>query len=53
MLAGGAAMSALAGTLLTGGNGAYPLILIMLTTSLLAVGSIIYTIRRQAQVDQS
>lgn len=50
MLGGGAAMSALAGTLLTGGNGAYPLILIMLTTSILAVLSITYTIRRQAQV---
>lgn len=50
MLFGGAAMSALAGTMLTGGDGAYPLIIIMLITSLLAVGSIVYTIRRQAQV---
>lgn len=50
MLFGGAAMSALAGTMLTGGDGAYPLIIIMLITSLLAVGSIVYTIRRQAQL---
>lgn len=50
MLAGGAAMSALAGALLTGGNGAYPLILIMLATALMAVGAILYTIRRQTRM---
>jgi DHA1 family bicyclomycin/chloramphenicol resistance-like MFS transporter len=50
MIGGGAALSALAGALLTGGNGAYPLIWIMLITSLLAVASIIYTIRRERQV---
>jgi DHA1 family bicyclomycin/chloramphenicol resistance-like MFS transporter len=51
MIGGGAALSALAGALLTGGNGAYPLILIMLTTSILAVFSILYTIRRERQVN--
>jgi DHA1 family bicyclomycin/chloramphenicol resistance-like MFS transporter len=50
MIGGGAALSALAGALLTGGNGAYPLIWIMLVTSLLAVLSIVYTIRRERQV---
>jgi DHA1 family bicyclomycin/chloramphenicol resistance-like MFS transporter len=50
MIGGGAALSALAGALLTGGNGAYPLILIMLFTSILAVISILYTIRRERQV---
>jgi DHA1 family bicyclomycin/chloramphenicol resistance-like MFS transporter len=50
MIGGGAALSALAGALLTGGNGAYPLIWIMLVTSLLAVASIMYTIRRERQV---
>lgn len=50
MLAGGAAMSALAGSLLTGDRGAYPLILIMLATAVLAVISILYTIKRQRDV---
>ncbi|MBF9058531.1 Bcr/CflA family efflux MFS transporter [Rhodobacterales bacterium HKCCSP123] len=50
MIGGGAALSALAGALLTGGNGAYPLIGIMLLTSILAVLSILYTIRRERQV---
>ncbi|MDG4647479.1 multidrug effflux MFS transporter [Roseibacterium sp. SDUM158017] len=50
MIGGGAALSALAGALLTGGNGAYPLIWIMLATSLMAVGSILYTIRREREV---
>lgn len=50
MLTGGAALSALAGTLLTGGSGAFPLLAIMLATSLLAVVSIVYTVRRQAIV---
>jgi DHA1 family bicyclomycin/chloramphenicol resistance-like MFS transporter len=49
-IGGGAALSALTGALLTGGNGAYLLILIMLVTSLLAVGAILYTIRRERQV---
>jgi DHA1 family bicyclomycin/chloramphenicol resistance-like MFS transporter len=50
MLGGGAALSALAGALLTRGEGAYPLLLIMLATSVLAVASILYTIRRERQV---
>jgi len=49
-IGGGAALSALAGALLTGGNGAYPLILIMLVTSLLAVGAILYTMQRERRV---
>jgi DHA1 family bicyclomycin/chloramphenicol resistance-like MFS transporter len=50
MVGGGAALSALAGVMLTGGNGAYPLIFIMLVASILAVLSILYTIRRERQV---
>jgi DHA1 family bicyclomycin/chloramphenicol resistance-like MFS transporter len=50
MLSGGASLSALAGVLLTGDSGAYPLLIIMLVTSVLAVASILYTIRRQAVV---
>jgi DHA1 family bicyclomycin/chloramphenicol resistance-like MFS transporter len=50
MVGGGAALSALAGIVLTGDNGAYPLILIMLAASLLGVLSILYTIRRERQV---
>jgi DHA1 family bicyclomycin/chloramphenicol resistance-like MFS transporter len=46
MVGGGAALSALAGSLLEGGNGAYPLIVIMLIASLSAVAAIIYTIKR-------
>lgn len=51
MVGGGAALSALAGIMLTGGNGAYPLIWIMLVASVLAVLSILYTIRRERAVD--
>jgi DHA1 family bicyclomycin/chloramphenicol resistance-like MFS transporter len=47
MVGGGAALSALAGSLLEGGNGAYPLIMIMLIASLSAVAAIIYTIKRE------
>jgi DHA1 family bicyclomycin/chloramphenicol resistance-like MFS transporter len=50
MIGGGAALSALAGALLTRGDGAYPLILIMLATSVLAVASILYTVRRERHV---
>jgi DHA1 family bicyclomycin/chloramphenicol resistance-like MFS transporter len=50
MVGGGAALSALAGVMLTGGNGAYPLIWIMLVASILAVLAILYTIRRERQV---
>jgi DHA1 family bicyclomycin/chloramphenicol resistance-like MFS transporter len=49
-IGGGAALSALAGALLTGGQGAYPLILIMLATSVLSVAAILYTIRRERRV---
>ncbi|MBC6436764.1 MAG: multidrug effflux MFS transporter [Rhodobacteraceae bacterium] len=50
MIGGGAALSALAGVLLTGEHGAFPLIWIMLATSILAVAAILYTIRRERQV---
>ncbi|RVT86999.1 Bcr/CflA family efflux MFS transporter [Rhodobacteraceae bacterium CCMM004] len=50
MIGGGAALSALAGTLLVMGTGALPLLLVMLATSLLSVVAIVYTIRREAQV---
>jgi len=50
MLGGGAALSALAGVVLTGEGGAYPLILMMLTTSVLGVLAIVYTIRREQYV---
>ncbi|QXT40749.1 multidrug effflux MFS transporter [Gymnodinialimonas ceratoperidinii] len=53
MLLGGAAMSALAGAVLTEGTGAYPLVIIMLITSLLSVFSIVYTVRREQQVAQT
>ena len=41
---------ALAGVLLTGKNGAYPLIMIMLIASLLGVAAIVYTIAAKRQV---
>lgn len=50
MLGGGATLSALAGVVLSGGNSAYPLLLMMLFTSVLGVIAILYTIRREAQV---
>ncbi|OAN72646.1 Bcr/CflA family drug resistance efflux transporter [Jannaschia sp. EhC01] len=50
MLAGGGAMSLLAAALLTGDRGELPLLWIMFATATLAVFSILYTIRRQAQV---
>ncbi len=50
MLAGGASLSALAGVALTGAYGAYPLLFMMLTTAVLGVVAILYTIRREAQV---
>lgn len=50
MLAGGAILSAVAGALLAGGTSAYPLIVIMLATSLAGVAAIIYTIRRAGQI---
>lgn len=49
-IGGGAALSALAGTLLENGNGAYPLIWTMLITSALAIVAISYTMHREAKV---
>lgn len=50
MLGGGASLSALAGSLLTLGDGALLLIIIMLVPALLSVASILYTIRRERAV---
>lgn len=50
MVGGGAALSALAGLVLTGTHGAYPLILLMLSASASAVLAILYTIRRERQI---
>jgi MFS transporter, DHA1 family, multidrug resistance protein len=50
MVGGGAALSALAGVMLTASQGAYPLLWLMLSASILAVLSILYTIRREKQV---
>jgi DHA1 family bicyclomycin/chloramphenicol resistance-like MFS transporter len=50
MVGGGAALSALAGLVLTGTHGAYPLILLMLSASVSAVLAILYTIRRERQI---
>ncbi len=50
MIGGGAALSALAGALLYPGTGAFPLLWIMFTSSVLAVASITYVIRRERQV---
>jgi DHA1 family bicyclomycin/chloramphenicol resistance-like MFS transporter len=53
MIGGGAALSALAGALLVPGAGAYPLIWLMFLTSIAAVLSIAYTIRRERQLIQT
>ncbi len=50
MIGGGAALSALAGALLSPGTGPYPLIYLMLATSAASVVSIVYTIRREREV---
>lgn len=50
MLAGGAALSALAGWMLTPGSGEMPLLLIMLTTSVMGVVAIIVVILRERQL---
>lgn len=47
MIGGGAALSALAGALLVPGRGEFPLVWIMFATSVLAVVSILYVIRRE------
>lgn len=50
MIGGGAALSALAGALLSVETGAWPLLWIMVLTSYASVICIVYTIRRDAQV---
>jgi DHA1 family bicyclomycin/chloramphenicol resistance-like MFS transporter len=50
MIGGGAALSALAGKLLTEESGAEPLILIMLLSSLCALGAIFWVIRRKREI---
>ncbi len=50
MMGGGASLSALAAALLVPGAGAWPLMWIMLVTSLLAVGAILFVIRRERQL---
>lgn len=50
MIGGGAALSALAGAMLTPGSGPYPLIYLMLATSAASVASILYVITRERSV---
>ena len=50
MIGGGAALSALAGALLSPGTGAFPLLWIMFLTSVLALASIVYVICRERQI---
>lgn len=50
MIGGGAALSALAGLLLTPGSGAYPLLWIMLTTSLAGIAAIVLVIWRERRL---
>lgn len=50
MIGGGAALSALAGALLTPGSGPYPLLYLMLATSFASVASILYVIRRERRL---
>ena len=47
---GGAALSALSGALLGPESGALPLVLLMLTSSLLSIGAILWVIRRRRQI---
>lgn len=53
MLGGGASLSAGAGLALTGEHGAYPLLVIMMVTSVLGVLASAYTIRREKSVAQA
>ncbi len=53
MIGGGAALSALAGMVLTPGAGAAPLVLIQVVTSLLSFGSILYVLERERRVRHS
>lgn len=50
MIGGGAALSALAGTLLKPGSGPYPLLWIMFIVSVLAISSICWVITRERRV---
>lgn len=50
MIGGGAALSALAGLMLTEGSGAFPLLWIMLITAILAVGTILFVMQREARL---
>jgi DHA1 family bicyclomycin/chloramphenicol resistance-like MFS transporter len=50
MIGGGAALSALAGALLTPGSGPFPLLYLMLATSAASVVAIVYVIRRERQL---
>lgn len=50
MIGGGAALSALAGTVLTPGVGAAPLVLIQLSTALLSVAAVLYVLKREQQI---
>jgi DHA1 family bicyclomycin/chloramphenicol resistance-like MFS transporter len=50
MLGGGASLSALAGVLLTPGSGAWPLLWLMLTTSVLSLFAIYFVIWRAKQI---
>lgn len=50
MIGGGAALSALAGSLLSPGSGPFPLIYLMLATSAASVGGIVYVIGREKRV---
>ncbi len=50
MIGGGAGLSAFAGTVLTEGSGAAPLIWLMLGSSIAAIGATLYTIRCARQV---
>jgi DHA1 family bicyclomycin/chloramphenicol resistance-like MFS transporter len=50
MLGGGASLSAMAGALLTPGSGAWPLLWLMLTTSILSLFAIYFVIWRAKQI---
>lgn len=50
MIGGGAALSALAGAVLTPGSGPMPLLIIMLVTSFAALMCILYVLRRTRQI---
>ncbi len=50
MIGGGAALSALAGAMLTEGSGPFPLVYLMLATSVGSVVAVVYVIRRERAV---